>query len=178
MRRTFYLAALVLLFATSAFAQRKPVYDVYAIRYAITPDYPISDLVYGADPNRKADIAMMIWLVRGGGHNILVDSGFYHATLLERLESQGLCEALGGRGAAWPKAGGHHRHHYLAHALGSCRRHRPVSKGAHLDTKRRAASITPARHGRRSTRLTAFDRAGRDRDGEDEYRGACRTGAW
>ena len=64
------MAALVLLFAMSAFAQRKPVYEVYAIRYAITPDYPISDLVYGADPNRKADIAMMIWLVRGGGHNI------------------------------------------------------------------------------------------------------------
>jgi glyoxylase-like metal-dependent hydrolase (beta-lactamase superfamily II) len=78
MRRTFLLAALVLQFVTSAFAQRKPVYEVYAIRYAITPDYPISDLVYGADPNRKADIAMMIWLVRGGGHNILVDSGFYH----------------------------------------------------------------------------------------------------
>ena len=72
MRRIFYLAALVLLFATSAFAQRKPVYEVYAIRYAITPDYPISDLVYGADPNRKADIAMMIWLVRGDGHNILL----------------------------------------------------------------------------------------------------------
>jgi glyoxylase-like metal-dependent hydrolase (beta-lactamase superfamily II) len=77
MRRTFVLPTLVLLFATSAFPQRKPVYEVYAIRYAITPDYPINDLVYGADPSRKADIAMMIWLVRGGGHNILVDSGFY-----------------------------------------------------------------------------------------------------
>src|SRR6201987_4188374 len=78
MRRTLLLAALVLLFATSAIAQHKPVYEVYAIRYAITPDYPISDLVYGADPSRKSDIAMMIWLVRGNGHIILVDSGFYH----------------------------------------------------------------------------------------------------
>ena len=27
---------------------------------------------------RKLDIAMLIWLVRGNGRNILVDSGFYH----------------------------------------------------------------------------------------------------
>ncbi|MGD0509102.1 MAG: N-acyl homoserine lactonase family protein, partial [Terriglobales bacterium] len=30
------------------------------------------------EPARKIDIAMMIWLVRGNGRNILVDSGFYH----------------------------------------------------------------------------------------------------
>jgi glyoxylase-like metal-dependent hydrolase (beta-lactamase superfamily II) len=27
---------------------------------------------------RKLDIAMMIWLIRGNGRNVLVDSGFYH----------------------------------------------------------------------------------------------------
>ena len=42
------------------------------------PGFPVSDLVAGAEPGRKLDIAMMIWLVRGNGHNILVDSGFYH----------------------------------------------------------------------------------------------------
>jgi glyoxylase-like metal-dependent hydrolase (beta-lactamase superfamily II) len=59
-------------------AQSKPRYEVYAIRYATLPGFPVSELVAGADPARKQDIAMMIWLVRGNGRNILVDSGFYH----------------------------------------------------------------------------------------------------
>lgn len=52
-------------------------YEVYAVRYATIPDFPVAGLVEGADKTRKQDIAMMVWLVRGGGHNILVDSGFY-----------------------------------------------------------------------------------------------------
>lgn len=59
-------------------AQPKPQYEVYAIRYATLADFPVSDLVQGADPARKLDIAMMIWLVRDNGRNILLDSGFYH----------------------------------------------------------------------------------------------------
>jgi glyoxylase-like metal-dependent hydrolase (beta-lactamase superfamily II) len=59
-------------------AQSKPQYEIYAIRYATLPDFPVAELVAGADPGRKLDIAMMIWLVRGNGHNILVDCGFYH----------------------------------------------------------------------------------------------------
>jgi len=54
-----------------------PQYEVYAIRYATVPDFPVSDLISGVDKSRKTDIAMMVWLVRGGGHNILVDTGFY-----------------------------------------------------------------------------------------------------
>ncbi len=63
---------------TSVTAQSKPQYQIYAIRYATLPDFPVAELVAGADPARKLDIAMMIWLVRGNGRNILVDSGFYH----------------------------------------------------------------------------------------------------
>jgi len=59
-------------------AQSKPQYEIYAIRYATLPDFPVADLVAGADPARKLDLAMMIWLIRGNGRNILVDSGFYH----------------------------------------------------------------------------------------------------
>jgi glyoxylase-like metal-dependent hydrolase (beta-lactamase superfamily II) len=54
-----------------------PVYEIEAIRYATIPGFPLSGLVAGADPSRKIDIAMIYWLVRGGGHVILVDSGFY-----------------------------------------------------------------------------------------------------
>ncbi|HTA23502.1 MAG TPA: N-acyl homoserine lactonase family protein [Terriglobales bacterium] len=70
--------ALLLATVLAAVAQSTPKYEVYAIRYATLPDFPVSDLVAGAEPERKIDIAMMIWLVRGNGRNILVDSGFYH----------------------------------------------------------------------------------------------------
>jgi glyoxylase-like metal-dependent hydrolase (beta-lactamase superfamily II) len=55
----------------------QPNYEVYAIRYATVKDFPVRGLIAGADRSRKTDIAMMIWLVKGGGHNILFDCGFY-----------------------------------------------------------------------------------------------------
>ena len=58
-------------------AQTKPEYEVYAVRYATIPEFAVSGLVAGAEASRKMDIAMMVWLVRGGGKNILVDAGFY-----------------------------------------------------------------------------------------------------
>lgn len=57
--------------------EQKPVYEVYAIPYATLPDFPLAGLVKGADPARKMDIAMVVWLLKGNGRNILVDSGFY-----------------------------------------------------------------------------------------------------
>jgi glyoxylase-like metal-dependent hydrolase (beta-lactamase superfamily II) len=70
--------ALVLATALTAVAQSKPNYEIYALRYAALPDFPVAELVAGADPARKLDLAMMIWLVKGNGRNVLVDSGFYH----------------------------------------------------------------------------------------------------
>ncbi len=58
-------------------AVEKPRYEVYAIRYATLPDFPVAALVKGADPGRKLDIAMTVWLIQGNGRNVLVDSGFY-----------------------------------------------------------------------------------------------------
>ncbi|PYP88807.1 MAG: hydrolase glyoxylase [Blastocatellia bacterium AA13] len=56
----------------------KPVYEVYAISYGVLPDFPVSQLVAGADKSRKMDIQMMFWLLKGpGGRNILVDCGFH-----------------------------------------------------------------------------------------------------
>jgi glyoxylase-like metal-dependent hydrolase (beta-lactamase superfamily II) len=80
LQRSLRLVSLALVFASGfgASAQSKPEYEIYAIQYATLPGFPVSELVMGADPARKMDIAMMIWLVRGNGHNILVDSGFYH----------------------------------------------------------------------------------------------------
>jgi glyoxylase-like metal-dependent hydrolase (beta-lactamase superfamily II) len=77
MKPALVFAAMLVICSTVA-GQSKPVYEVYAIRYATLPDFPVAELVSGADKNRKLDLAMMIWLVRGGGHTVLVDSGFYH----------------------------------------------------------------------------------------------------
>jgi len=59
-------------------------YEVYAIRYATYANFPVSALVSGADKDRKTDIAMTIWLLKGSnGKNILVDTGCYHDQLVK-----------------------------------------------------------------------------------------------
>ena len=68
----------------------KPVYEVYALRYATLPGFPVSSLVAGADPARKLDIAMSVWLLKGPGRkNVLVDTGFYRAELFKDWEVRG-----------------------------------------------------------------------------------------
>jgi glyoxylase-like metal-dependent hydrolase (beta-lactamase superfamily II) len=77
------LLGVVILFLSSCTAicfgqtTTKPVYSVEAVRYGTLKDFAVSGLVAGADKSRKMDIAMVYWLVRGNGHNILVDAGFY-----------------------------------------------------------------------------------------------------
>ena len=76
MRRQILAASFLL--ATAAVAQTAPPpsYEVYAIRYGTIPDFPLSGLVKGEEAGKKLDIAMMVWLIRGGGRNVLVDTGF------------------------------------------------------------------------------------------------------
>src|SRR5258707_15891265 len=71
------LLIVIIAFVANIAAAQAPQYDVYAIRYATITGFPVAGLIKGADESRKIDIAMMVWLVRGGGHNIVVDSGFY-----------------------------------------------------------------------------------------------------
>jgi glyoxylase-like metal-dependent hydrolase (beta-lactamase superfamily II) len=78
----------MLYFAIAAVAHaqtaQKPQYEVYAVRYATIADFPVAALIKGADASRKLDIAMTVWLVRGNGRIILVDSGFYREQFLTR----------------------------------------------------------------------------------------------
>jgi glyoxylase-like metal-dependent hydrolase (beta-lactamase superfamily II) len=55
-----------------------PQYQIYAVRYATLPGLPVAMFVEGAAPERRTAAAMAIWLMRGNGRNILLDSGFYH----------------------------------------------------------------------------------------------------
>jgi glyoxylase-like metal-dependent hydrolase (beta-lactamase superfamily II) len=63
--------------ASSLRAATGPEYSIQAIRYANAPGFPVSGLVMGAPKDEKIDIAFVLWLIRGGGHNILFDSGFH-----------------------------------------------------------------------------------------------------
>jgi glyoxylase-like metal-dependent hydrolase (beta-lactamase superfamily II) len=54
-----------------------PNYSIQAIRYADIPGFPVSALVVGGSQDEKIDIAMVVWLIRGGGHTILFDTGFH-----------------------------------------------------------------------------------------------------
>src|SRR5215813_5447729 len=72
--------------------ETKPVYEVFAIRYASIPDFPVNALVAGADPSRKLAIAMTVWLVRGNGRNILVDSGFYRPQFFKSWKVEGFAK--------------------------------------------------------------------------------------
>ena len=62
-----------------------PTYSIYAIRYADSPGFAVADLVMGAPKNEKIDIVFVIWLIRGGGHNILLDSGFHRERWFKEL---------------------------------------------------------------------------------------------
>jgi glyoxylase-like metal-dependent hydrolase (beta-lactamase superfamily II) len=70
------LRFLLLLAATFAAAQ-SPQYSIQAIRFANSPGDSVADLVMGAPKDEKIDTIYAIWLIRGGGRNILFDSGFH-----------------------------------------------------------------------------------------------------
>jgi glyoxylase-like metal-dependent hydrolase (beta-lactamase superfamily II) len=54
-----------------------PQYSIEAIRLANSPGDRVAEMVIGAPPDEKIDTIYAMWLVRGGSHNILFDSGFH-----------------------------------------------------------------------------------------------------
>jgi glyoxylase-like metal-dependent hydrolase (beta-lactamase superfamily II) len=73
MKRFLLATVLWALFAGNS----TPDYSIQAIRYASAVNEPVAALVMGAPKDEKIDIAMVIWLIRGGGRTILFDSGFH-----------------------------------------------------------------------------------------------------
>ena len=55
-----------------------PTYDVYAVRFGVIPQFPVSALVAGADKEKTLDLPVMVWVLKGAdGRVVLVDSGFH-----------------------------------------------------------------------------------------------------
>lgn len=80
-RRALRVAACgILAAACSTIGTRRPAaprYEVHAVRFATLAKFPKRSLIAGAPATDSLDIAMMVWVVRGGGRTILVDAGFY-----------------------------------------------------------------------------------------------------
>jgi glyoxylase-like metal-dependent hydrolase (beta-lactamase superfamily II) len=74
---------LLLLLPIAAFAQIRgavkatPEYSIQAILVANSPGDSVSDMVIGTPKGEKIDTIYAVWLIRGGGRNILFDSGFH-----------------------------------------------------------------------------------------------------
>jgi hypothetical protein len=82
----FLLAAIFVVLPCAGFAASStPEYSIQAIRYASAED-DVADLVMGA-PHEEMHLAMVVWLIRGGGRNILFDSGYHRDTFLKEFPS-------------------------------------------------------------------------------------------
>jgi glyoxylase-like metal-dependent hydrolase (beta-lactamase superfamily II) len=84
MKRFFLACACTVALVIGARAQT-PEYSIEAIRYAISPDVPVAELVVNGPKDQKVDIAMVVWLIRGGGHTILFDSGFHRQKYMDQF---------------------------------------------------------------------------------------------
>jgi len=81
---TFLLLLLSILYTQATQIQPPVTYEVYALSYGTYPGFPVSALIGGADKNRKIDLQMMIWLLKGSnGKRILVDTGCYRDTIAQ-----------------------------------------------------------------------------------------------
>lgn len=92
LRATIVLLAIALISGvgspnTPAHSNATPDYSIQAILYASAPDN-VANLVMGA-PKGKITLAMAVWLIRGGGRNILFDSGYHRDTFLKYFPSTG-----------------------------------------------------------------------------------------
>jgi len=54
-----------------------PEYSIQAIRLADSPADAVADMLMGEPKGETIDTVYAMWLIRGGGRNILFDSGFH-----------------------------------------------------------------------------------------------------
>lgn len=73
--------------AKAAPPQVVPDYTIQAIRYG-NAEGEVAGLVMGAAKGEKINIAMVVWLIRGGGRAILFDSGYHRETFLKYFPSR------------------------------------------------------------------------------------------
>ena len=105
------------------------VYEIYALRYAtMSPRTPQMNYLT-PDPHETtaSDLDYFVWLIRGGGRDILVDTGFNAAEAQARSRKLTLnpVDALAAFGVRAADISGRGRH---PSALRSCRQSRSLSQ--------------------------------------------------
>jgi glyoxylase-like metal-dependent hydrolase (beta-lactamase superfamily II) len=94
LRPTFFGCCVAVLAATRALAwtdsavQPAGAYEVYALRFGVIPQFRLSGLIAKAEPSRRIDIPVMVWLLKGQGRNVLVDSGFHQQKFVDQWKVQ------------------------------------------------------------------------------------------
>ena len=76
-RLNLLVGIFAILFLASTSPAQIPNYSIQAIRIADSPGDSVSEMAIGAPKDEKIDTMYAVWLIRGGGHNILFDSGFH-----------------------------------------------------------------------------------------------------
>lgn len=74
---------LAILCAALLAASSTPEYSIQAIILANSPGDSVADLVMGAPKGERVDTVYALWLISGGGRNILFDSGFHRERWLK-----------------------------------------------------------------------------------------------
>ena len=102
----FTLLPLIVALVSAMVAAHKDVtYEVYAIRFGTLPQFRVSGLVAGADPTRRLDVPVMVWLLKGSdGRRVLVDSGFYQQKFVDQWKVQSFRSPADAVAAAGVKA--------------------------------------------------------------------------
>ena len=77
----FFIPAVAL---AGSLAAQAPNYEIYAIKYATLKQFPLGGLVEGEDRNQRIDIGMYVFMLKGGGKNILFDCGFYRPQFMKQ----------------------------------------------------------------------------------------------
>src|SRR5690242_799960 len=81
-----FLLLFLIILAAALPGATGPEYSIQAIRYASAED-EVASFVVGAPKDEKIAIVMVVWLIRGGGRNILFDSGYHRDTFLKYFPS-------------------------------------------------------------------------------------------
>lgn len=87
--RTAVRGALLAFAVLAHHRSSQSTYEAYAIRCATIPNFRVSGLINGADTSRRLDIAMMVWLLRSGNRNVVIDAGFQRDDFIQRWKPTG-----------------------------------------------------------------------------------------
>src|SRR5690242_3423573 len=67
----------------------EPTYDAFAGQAVSGPGFRVCGWFGGACTGRGLDIAMMVWMLRGGNRTVGIDAGYQRADLIQRWRATG-----------------------------------------------------------------------------------------